>query len=118
MLDDQETALEINQEELEQSQGNESLEESIEEITPVRRSSRELQLLTRLRDFVTYTVNYPIQKSLFYDKISINRKAYLTSTSKEQEPTQYNEAIKNPKWCKAIEEKLDALEKNKTWEII
>jgi hypothetical protein len=42
----------------------------------------------------------------------------LSSTSKEQEPTQYSEAIKNPKWYKAMEEELEALEKNKTWKII
>jgi Reverse transcriptase (RNA-dependent DNA polymerase) len=110
--------LESNQEELEQSQDDVPLEESNEEIAPIKRSSREVQPSTRLRDFVTYTVNCPIQKIISYDKISIDHKTYLSSTSKEKEPTQYSEAIKNPKWCKAMGEELEALEKNKTWKII
>jgi hypothetical protein len=43
---------------------------------------------------------------------------FITSISKEQEPSNFVEAIKNPKWCKAMQEELSALEKNKTWEIV
>jgi hypothetical protein len=31
--------------------------------------------------------------------------------SKEQEPTQYYDAIKNEKWCKAIREELNVFKK-------
>jgi hypothetical protein len=37
----------------------------------------------------------------------------LTSISKEQEPIFFRDAIENPKWCKAMEEELKALEKIK-----
>jgi hypothetical protein len=42
----------------------------------------------------------------------------LTSISKEQEPKKFQEATTNSVWLKAMKEKLKALEKNKTWEII
>jgi hypothetical protein len=35
----------------------------------------------------------------------------LTSITKENEPNNYQEAIKNQVWCKAMEEELKALEK-------
>jgi Reverse transcriptase (RNA-dependent DNA polymerase) len=44
-------------------------------------------------------------------------KHFFILISKEQESIQYYDAIKNAKWYKAIREKLNALEKNKTWVI-
>jgi hypothetical protein len=41
----------------------------------------------------------------------------LDSISKEEEPIFFSDTIENPKWCKATEEDLRALEK-KTWETI
>jgi hypothetical protein len=40
--------------------------------------------------------------------------AFVSSISQGQEPTNYFEAIKILVWCKATEEELNALEKNKT----
>jgi hypothetical protein len=80
---------EIENEQLEEnsqnSQNDEQLEETIEE-TSLRRSTREIQPSTRLRDFITYMINYSIQNFISYDNISIDHRAYLSSISKEQEP--------------------------------
>jgi hypothetical protein len=64
------------------SQANEEQEEDIE-VVPLRRSTWETQPSTRLREFLSYKVQYPIQDFITYENISINHKAYLTSISKE-----------------------------------
>jgi hypothetical protein len=83
-----------------------------------RRSTRTLQPSTRVRDYVTYSVKYPINNYISYKNISCQHKTYLTSISKEQEPLNYHEAITNLNWCKAIKEELKAIEQNKTWIIV
>jgi hypothetical protein len=86
---------------------------------PLRRSTREIQASTRLRDFITYKVSYPIQDYISYENISTNYKAFLTTISKGVEPIHYKEAMRDPKWCKAMQEGFNALEKkNKTCEIV
>jgi hypothetical protein len=42
----------------------------------------------------------------------------LISITKENEPNNYQVTIKNRVWCNAIEEELNALEKNETWAIV
>jgi hypothetical protein len=59
----------------------------------VKRSTRALQPSIRLRDYVTYSVNYPIENYISYGNISCQHRAYLTSISKEQEPNSYHEVI-------------------------
>jgi hypothetical protein len=64
----------------------------------IRRSIRALQPYTRLRDYVTYSVKYPIKNYISYENISCQHRAYLTSISKEQEPNRYHEAILCSNW--------------------
>ena len=89
---------------------NNSSDEDLENIV-LRRSTRTHQPFTRLRDFVTYTVRYPIQDFVSYKNISPLYNAFLTSIEKEVEPNTYQEAIMNPVWCKAMKDELQALEK-------
>jgi hypothetical protein len=84
----------------------------------MRRSSRIPQPSTRFKDFITYKVQNPIQNYISYNNISSQHISFLTSICKEQEPYTYLEAIKNLVWCKAMREKLNALEKYKTWIIV
>jgi Reverse transcriptase (RNA-dependent DNA polymerase) len=87
-----------------------------DEVEPLRRSSRQTQPSTRLKDYITYSVQYSIQNYLSYKNISSDY-AFLNSLSKEQEPKTFDDARIEPKWCKAMEEELDALENNETWKI-
>jgi hypothetical protein len=84
----------------------------------LRRSVRTKFPSTRLRDCITYKVQYPIQDFISYDSISSNHRVFFTSIEKEQEPNNYLEAINNPVWTKAMKEELKALEKNETWVIV
>src|SRR5664279_934179 len=87
---------------LENENENEEIEEILSNVgdqnmeeTPLRRSVRTRQPSTRLRDFITYKVQYPIQNFIAYGNISSKHKTFLTSIAKEQEPNNYEEAIKN-----------------------
>jgi hypothetical protein len=91
-----------------QSEGTES-----EEVVQLRRSSRQPQPSTRLKDLVTYSVHYPIQDYLSYKNISSEHYAFINNLFKIEEPTSYEIAKREQKWCKAMEEELNALEKIK-----
>jgi hypothetical protein len=108
-----------NQEDEEEEQVGEEnqIEEPQEELVPQRRSNRQIQPSLRLKDFVTYTVQYHIQEYVSYNNISQEYCAFLNLLSKIEEPNSYEIAKLDYKWCKAMEEELYALEKNKTWEI-
>ena len=83
----------------------------------LRRSTRQLQPSTRLKNYVTYSVKYPIQDYISYPNVSKEHYGFITSLSKIYEPTSYEIAQSDPKWCKAMDEELHALEKNQTWEL-
>jgi hypothetical protein len=103
-----------NEEEL--NSGGE-VEQEVEEAQP-RRSTRSTQPSSRLRDYVTYKVRYPIQNYVSFENISTPYKAFLSSISKEVEPTNFWVAKTIPVWCTTMEEELKALEKNKTWTLM
>ena len=84
----------------------------------VRRSSRVSQPPTWLKDYVTCTVQYPIQNYVSYENVSSQHKAFIMSLQKEVEPKNFQEAIQMPNWYKAMKEELQALEKNETWVIV
>jgi hypothetical protein len=95
----------------EEAQEEEEENEVEPETMPPRRSTRAPQPSTRLRDFVTYEVQYHIQNFISYEKITPEYKAFLSSISKETEPNSYQDAITNPIWCKTMNKELKALEK-------
>lgn len=86
-------------------------EENNAEETQLRRSTRTSQPSTRLRNFVTYKVRYPIQNFVIYDYITSSHGALLISIGKEQEPNTYQEAIGNHVWRKTMKKKTKCLRK-------
>jgi Reverse transcriptase (RNA-dependent DNA polymerase) len=111
---------EVTQTQEEESEVSQVQEESEENIIegPLRRTTRVPRASSRLRDFVTYKVCYPIQDFITYDNVAPQYKALLTSISNQKEPSIFEEAINQPVWCKAMKEELGALERNETWEIV
>jgi hypothetical protein len=104
-------------EEVEKSEGsNEETAQGDE--GALRRSTRPTRPPVRLRDYVSHKVMYPIQEFISYNMVSNQYKAYLTNINNQIEPTSFEEAHKDPIWCKAMEEELQALEKNCTWDIV
>ncbi|XP_059314889.1 uncharacterized mitochondrial protein AtMg00820-like [Lycium ferocissimum] len=44
--------------------------------------------------------------------------AHIATTSSLVEPKTYSEAIKDPRWVEAMQQEIQALQSNKTWEIV
>jgi hypothetical protein len=84
----------------------------------LRRSSRTTQQSTRLNDFITYSVKYPIEEQVRYNKISKNFRTFLTCIEKPSEPISFEEASKSEIWVKAMREEINAMNKNHTWDIV
>jgi hypothetical protein len=70
-----------------------------------------VQTSTRLKDFITYLVHYLIQNYISYNHISNEHYVFLSSLSKIEEPINYEIAKLESKWCKVMNEELNALEK-------
>jgi hypothetical protein len=80
-----------------------------------RRSTRQTQPPTKLKDFATYTVQYSIQDYISYSNITIDHYAYLSVLSQTEESKNYEMIKLDLRWHKAMNEELHALEKNQTW---
>ena len=76
-----------------------------------RQAQSEPQLQTSQR------VCYPVDRLTYsgYMKMHYN---YMVSKVQYVEPTSFVEAVESKEWCIAMEEEMDALEKNKTWDLV
>jgi hypothetical protein len=74
-------------------------------------SSRQIQPSSRLRDFMTYTVQYPIQEYISYKNISQEYYTFFNLLLKIKEPHSYEIVKLDQEWCEAMDEELHALEK-------
>jgi Reverse transcriptase (RNA-dependent DNA polymerase) len=86
-------------------------EENQRDEVPIWWSSRQTRPSSRLKDFVTYPVQYPIQNYISHDNITNDHYVFLNTLSQSEEPKVFEIAKLDPKWCKAMDEELDALEK-------
>ena len=84
----------------------------------MRRSTRQTRPPVKLRDYVSQQVMYPIQDFISYNTVSPTYRAYLGNITNQMEPTNFSEANQSPTWRKAMNEELQALEKNNTWDIV
>jgi Reverse transcriptase (RNA-dependent DNA polymerase) len=110
--------------------GEESQEEAQEEIAPdtnegaihekpvLRRSVRQTRQPIRLRDYVSHQVMYPIQDYISYKNVSPTYRAYLGNIAHQTEPITWEDANQHLVWQKAMNEELQVLEKNHTWDIV
>jgi hypothetical protein len=62
-------------------------------------------------------VNYPIQ-IFTYDGFVAHHYTYMVRVIQEVEPTCFEQAVGNPKWDNAMDEKMVALDVNATWELV
>lgn len=84
-----------------------------------RRSSRESHPPSRMKDFFTYhATSYPIHAHVTYDNVSCAHAAFLSALSSVKEPTTFEEANSEPVWKQAMKDELQALDANRTWNIV
>ncbi|KAK8684075.1 hypothetical protein V6N13_040112 [Hibiscus sabdariffa] len=65
---------------------------------------------------VTQCTKHPIQRFVGYGSLMPSFEAF-TANLDEHVPSGIDEALKDPKWRKAVEEEICALEKNATWTV-
>jgi hypothetical protein len=94
----------------EEGEESEEHEETQEEVLP-RRSTRQTQPPKKLKDFITYTVQYPIQDYISYSNITNNHYVYLSALSQIEEPKNYEMAKLDPRCHYTMNEELHTLEK-------
>jgi len=62
-------------------------------------------------------VKYHVQR-LTYDGFVVHHYAYMVKIIHEVEPTCFEQAVGNPKWDNAMDEKMVTLDANVTWELV
>ncbi|GJY65189.1 putative RNA-directed DNA polymerase [Tanacetum coccineum] len=82
----------------------------------LRRSSRKSTLPSKLKDYeLNKNVKYSINKVINYSHLSIDNLVFTTSLNKIHEPSTYAEAIKDSRSVKAMNQEIEALNRNNTW---
>jgi hypothetical protein len=85
--------------------------------TPVlRRSNRESKTPIRFNDYVMHSkIRYGIEKYVCYTGLDRVNMCFASTLNKSVEPKSYEEAVKNPNWNDAMNNEVEALNRNNTW---
>lgn len=94
-----------------------SLVRNVEPIT-VGRPVRESRVPKRLEDYVLEPkYKYGIEKVVNYSLLDKESLCFVSSLNKSVEPTCYDDACKDPNWISAMNDEMEALYRNNTWEL-
>ncbi|GJY56495.1 ribonuclease H-like domain-containing protein, partial [Tanacetum coccineum] len=81
-----------------------------------RRSSRQPKLPTKLNDYVVNSsVRYGIKKFVCYSWLNETNMCFATNLNKYVETTCYNDALSDSNWLDAMNNEIEALNRNNTW---
>ncbi|GJZ14241.1 ribonuclease H-like domain-containing protein [Tanacetum coccineum] len=85
----------------------------------LRRSSRQHKMPAKFDNYVLdKMVRYDINYVVSYANLSIKNFVFSNNLNKIHEPRSYAEAASDPRWVEAINQEMEALNSNKTLEII
>ncbi|GJY77788.1 ribonuclease H-like domain-containing protein [Tanacetum coccineum] len=91
----------------------------ISRVQNVRRSSRQSVFPRNYNDFVVESkVKFGIEKYVGYSKLNSENYCFITQLNKTREPKSYFEASKYPHWTDAMNQEMNALLRNGTWEMV
>ncbi|GJY31754.1 ribonuclease H-like domain-containing protein [Tanacetum coccineum] len=87
--------------------------------TPVlRRSKRLTKIPVRLNDYVLNSNDmYGIEKYVKYSNLNTANLCFAASLNKSVEPNCLSEAMSDPNWVEAMNNEIEALNRNNTWTI-
>ncbi|GKB42908.1 putative RNA-directed DNA polymerase [Tanacetum coccineum] len=87
--------------------------------TPViRRSERQSKPPVRFNDYIlSSNVKYGIEKYVSYSRLSSVNMCFAVSLNKSVEPTCLVEALSDPNWVEAMNNEIEALNRNNTWTV-
>ncbi|GKB74092.1 ribonuclease H-like domain-containing protein, partial [Tanacetum coccineum] len=74
--------------------------------------------VTTLEENIFSEVKYGTKKYVRYSKLNTKNYCFVTQLNKNHEPKSYLEASKYPHWTDAMNQEMDALLRNETWEIV
>jgi len=63
-------------------------------------------------------VKYPINNYVFSHRLSESYALTINQLSKVSIPSNVQDVLRDPRWKKAMNEEMEALQKNSTWELI
>ncbi|KAK1422630.1 hypothetical protein QVD17_17916 [Tagetes erecta] len=87
--------------------------------TPLRKSNRHTSIPKNLNDFVIEgKVKYGFEKVVHYSKLSAENHCFATTLNKSVEPKSSKEALKDINWVNAMNKEMEALNRNKTWDLV
>ncbi|GJU86077.1 ribonuclease H-like domain-containing protein [Tanacetum coccineum] len=82
----------------------------------LRRSSRPSKVPQNLNDFVIEgKVKYGVERFVNYSNLSNDNFCFTSNLNKSIEPKTYQEAILDINWINAMNNEMEALNRNKTW---
>ncbi|KAJ9538263.1 LOW QUALITY PROTEIN: hypothetical protein OSB04_030996 [Centaurea solstitialis] len=86
--------------------------------TKQRKSDRISNLPKRFDDFVIVgKVKYGIEKVVNYASLCKDNYCFISNLNKSVEPSNYTEASKDSNWVNAMNEEMEALHRNGTWDL-
>ncbi|GKC63226.1 putative RNA-directed DNA polymerase, partial [Tanacetum coccineum] len=96
------------------AQGN--LPQKISQGQPdLRRSSRVPKMPSKFNDYVfNSSKKYGLEKYITYTNLNTSNYCFSTNLNKYSEPTSYFEVVKNPNWIEAMNNEIEALNRNNT----
>ncbi|GJU37394.1 ribonuclease H-like domain-containing protein [Tanacetum coccineum] len=99
------------------AQGN--LPQNISQGQPdLRRSSKVPKVPAKFNDYVVNnSKKYGLEKYVTYTNLNTSNCCFSTNLNNSSEPTSYFEAIKNPNWIEAMNNEIEAINRNNTWTI-
>lgn len=67
---------------------------------------------------LTAKAKYPVANFVSTHRLSTSHESFVNQLSSVSIPSKVQDALKDPKWSKAMEAEMEALEKNHTWELV
>ncbi|GKF01776.1 ribonuclease H-like domain-containing protein, partial [Tanacetum coccineum] len=84
----------------------------------LRRSSRIVKMPAKFNDYmVNSSRKYGLEKYVTYANLNTSNYCFSTNLNKSSEPTSYSKVVKNPNWVEAMNNEIEALNRNNTWTI-
>ncbi|GKD63254.1 ribonuclease H-like domain-containing protein [Tanacetum coccineum] len=96
-----------------------NLPENISQGQPdLRRSSSNSKIPAKFNDYVVNNSRkYGLEKYVTYTNLNTSNYYFSTILNKSSKPSSYSEAFKNPNWVEAMNNEIEALNRNNSWTI-
>jgi hypothetical protein len=84
-----------------------------------RRSTRIRSFLKNLNDYIIEgKVKFGLEKVVNYSNLSAENLSFVTILNKIVEPKHFFQAVRDPNWVSAMNDEIEALNRNNTWELV